>query len=127
MTKVGTKIGKVPTHLQRHCFTPGNSGNPKGRPKRKSIEDELMDLLAKKPSARIKKILKAAGVGDLDLNAITKTLLFEVAIAEALTGDFQFYKLIMDRVYGKVPERVADPNGDPIPFTFVFNQGNEYG
>lgn len=106
-------------------FTPGKSGNPSGGPRFKTAEAMLRLILNRKPSGQLKKILTQLKVTDLDTSKPAIELICEVAVGCALAGDRMFIKDIFNRVYGKVPERIADPDGNAIPFTFVFNANSD--
>ena len=70
-----------------HQFKPGQSGNPKGRPKGSSI------------TPRLKRIIE-------ENNGEIADALVKSAIKNALKGDFRFWNAIMERVEGKVADRV---------------------
>lgn len=79
-------------------FRPGQSGNPGGRPKsaglvdrlRKALDQELTDRRTGKPTGRT--------VADV---------LVDVMVKQALAGDFRFVNLVLERLEGKVPDRVV--------------------
>jgi hypothetical protein len=73
-------------------FLPGQSGNPKGRPKSRPITAALKELLYKDDS----KALRAIAA---------------VAVREALGGDFRYTKEIIDRVEGKALETLEVSGG----------------
>jgi hypothetical protein len=80
-------------------WKPGQSGNPKGRPKSKPITAALKALLDKDDG----KALKA---------------LAAVAVREALSGNFRYAKEILERIDGKVVEPIdlkADVNVQELP------------
>lgn len=76
-------------------FLPGQSGNLKGRPKGSSV------------TARLRKILEN------DDGNVAEAIA-QVIIREALKGRFRFIKEILDRVDGKVPNRVVGHDGGPV-------------
>ena len=79
----------VPPQLKAHQWKPGQSGNPKGRPKGTTLTaaiDELLDDDVKGEQMR--------------------RALARVAVQRALQGDFRFYSLLMERRDGKVPDKL---------------------
>ena len=67
----------------------GQSGNPRGRPKGRSITDALRKLLDE-------------GIDGKDLvDALAKK-----AYAQAMKGDFRFFNMIIERLDGKVTDQV---------------------
>lgn len=83
-------------------FQPGQSGNPAGRPKKGTA---LADLLA--------TALKAKG----DDGIPKRKAVIDTLIKLALAGDLDAIKVILDRVDGKVVERLehSGPDGGAIP------------
>lgn len=77
-----------------HPFQPGQSGNPGGRPKNRSITAELRKLIDE-------------GFQGKDL----AEALAAKAVKCALEGDHKFWQLVMERIEGKVPDRIADADG----------------
>lgn len=73
-------------------WKPGQSGNPKGKPKGMTFRSKLRELLAS-TEANGKPIEGGKTVMDK---------LIEVAVREALKGNYQFYSAIMDRHDGNV-------------------------
>ena len=80
--------------LKKHQFKKGESGNPGGRPKGTSIE------------AQLRKRLSEGEAGDKLVDS-----LITVALRQALNGDFRFWNTILERVDGKVADRIAGPDG----------------
>lgn len=76
-------------------FKPGVSGNPKGRPKGRSV------------TALVREIVDADD-GELAEQLARK------AIDMALAGDFRFFREILNRVDGKVADQVQDEGGIQI-------------
>ena len=75
-------------------FKPGQSGNPKGRPKARLFDESLRQVLATKNGAKAKEL--AAKL-----------------VEKALTGNVPALKLIADRIGG--PPR--PPEGEKAPIT----------
>jgi hypothetical protein len=73
-------------------FKPGQSGNPRGRPKGSGVTDRLKRILAEDDG----KVSEA----------LAKSML-----QAALRGDHRFVKEILDRVEGKVTDKL-DIDGD---------------
>src|SRR5688500_7908837 len=84
-------------------FRPGQSGNPAGRPRRRTLSECLADLLA---STETQGVTHPAGMTVCELLA-------EEMVKQALRGKFPFFKEVLDRTEGKVPERVALPDAAP--------------
>jgi hypothetical protein len=74
----------------------GETKNPKGRPKGRSIR------------GRLREILDSEG-GE---NVIEQLL--TTALDEAKGGDFRFWKEIADSIDGKIPDRIAGHDGGPV-------------
>ena len=90
--KQGDKAGpnSPPTEYQ---FKPGQSGNPSGRrkgPQGKSIAKAIKGLVDE-------------GLEGKDL----AEALARVAVKRALSGDIRFYQMILERIDGKVADKVV--------------------
>ena len=83
--------------LDKYRFKKGESGNPGGRPKGMSIESQLRKRLSEGESGE--KIVES---------------LITVALRQALNGDFRFWNSIIERVDGKVADRIAGPDGEGL-------------
>ena len=70
-----------------HLFKPGVSGNPKGPPSMKKFTHKLREVLEKNDGEMLKAMVN-------------------VACQRALRGDFRYFKEIIDRVEGKVADRL---------------------
>ena len=70
-----------------------------GRPKGRSLQDQLRKMLNDEESGE--KLADA---------------LVRVAVDRALKGDFRFWAEILNRVDGKVPNRLADAEGASLTF-----------
>ena len=83
--------------LEEYRFKKGESGNPGGRPKGMSIEAQLRKRRADGESGE--KLVDS---------------LITVALRQALNGDFRFWNSIIERVDGKVADRIAGPDGSGL-------------
>ena len=70
-----------------HRFQPGQSGNPNGRPKSRPIAAAIKAILTKNNNA--------------DLKAIAQT-----AVDAAKDGDYRYAREVIDRVDGKVADKI---------------------
>jgi hypothetical protein len=75
------------------------NANRKGRPKGSSMQDALRSMLEDELT------------GEQLCNALVKS-----AIDRALKGDFRFWQEIINRIDGKVPNRIADAEGSSLTF-----------
>jgi hypothetical protein len=82
----GGNGGTIPP--PEHRFKPGQSGNPKGRPKGSTLTEKLR---------RILDVQVTDGVTREDV-------MHEQAIKKALKGDHKFYTTVCERLYGKVKD-----------------------
>ena len=73
--------------------------NRSGRPKGRSMQDAL------------RKLLEDEVTGEKLCDALVKS-----AIDRALKGDFRFWQEIINRIDGKVPNRIADADGSSLTF-----------
>ena len=90
-------------------WKPGQSGNPRGRPKERPIAAELKKLAAE-------QIKVSAGGKDIEGSRLE--LLARVAWGKAMKGDFRFVKELLERIDGKVIEQIdltADVNVQDLP------------
>lgn len=83
-----------------YLFKPGQSGNPKGRPR----GSKNFDTLFKKAIRKIAKEKKLP-VKDPEVEMVVR------AVIEALEGNYSFFKDLMDRRYG-TPKGSVDINFD---------------
>jgi hypothetical protein len=85
-------------HLKDHQWKKGVSGNPSGRPKGSiSLEAEL------------RKRLNNGEEGEKIVEGLVTR-----ALRSALNGDWRFFNMILERVDGKVADRIAGHDGGPI-------------
>ena len=83
--QVSAERGEFPS--KRHQFKPGQSGNPLGRPKGTGLTDRLRTILARDDGRAAQALV-------------------EVAVREALKGDFRFWDRIYDRMDGPVKQQI---------------------
>ena len=92
-----TEGGRSPW-LKKYQFKKGESGNPGGRPKGSpSVEAELRRRLAEGED------------GDQLLEGLVN-----VALRKALKGDHRFWTSILERLDGKVADRIAGADGEGL-------------
>jgi hypothetical protein len=96
-------------------YQKGKVGNPRGRPKGSTILQHIRDLLDKPTRALfdketlVKANLPAAFLSRKVAHAFAMTIL-----KEAIKGDMNAAKMVMDRMYGTVAQRLAGPDGGPL-------------
>lgn len=71
------------------CFKPGQSGNPKGRPKKLPAIDDLL----------------AEVLGEENGNSTAKVIL-ESMVKQAKKGDVRAAELLLERAYGKAKQPI---------------------
>ena len=95
-------------HDSNGKFTKGNgfsfanhpeNRNTKGRPKGRSLQDHL------------RKMIEDEATGEKLCDALVRS-----AVDRALKGDFRFWQEIIQRIDGKVPNRIADAEGSSLTF-----------
>ncbi len=91
------KVGKGKPPVKNR-FKPGQSGNPKGRPPGESLTTKINRVLDE-PDAE---------------HGTKADALISMAIRAAENGDFKFFKEIIDRRDGKVPDRIANADGTNV-------------
>ncbi len=74
-------------------FKPGQCGNPNGRPKGSGVTDRLKKLLDEEVTLKGKQTTMAEALAQVVLN-------------KALKGDHKFVKELLDRVEGKVTDKL---------------------
>jgi uncharacterized protein DUF5681 len=82
-----------------HLFQKGESGNPNGRPKGSVGFKTKWDRLMKRLSEEEKISVEELG-----------EMMLKTAFEKAKEGDFQYYKDIMDRLYGRPKDAVSPVN-----------------
>jgi hypothetical protein len=100
----GRNRGGVPP--AEHRFQPGQSGNPGGRPKGRSLTD------------RLRAAVEQAELSGRTLPRPIADLLIDAMLTRALKGDSAMIREVLDRIDGKVPLAVtaehSGPGGGPI-------------
>jgi hypothetical protein len=96
MAKKETKKDYMPGGVTGKGFKPGQSGNPKGRPKGRTISNELRKIIEEDDDGKI------------------ATALAKKALQCALDGDFRYWNAIIERVDGKIALRLAGHDGGPL-------------
>jgi hypothetical protein len=96
-----TGKNKPPKHTR---FKPGQSGNPKGRPKKIPAIDELL----------------AEVLGEEKDGKTAAQVILMALRAKATKGDVRAAEVLLERAYGKVKERheLSGPDGGPIETKF---------
>lgn len=90
-------------------WQPGQSGNPKGRPRGTGLTDRLRAILDEEHAGKnVAEALMRAGV------------------KAALEGDYRFWAEILNRIEGKVPDKlVGDAEEAPLRFVLKTQSGEE--
>lgn len=91
-------------HLIPTAWKPGESGNPKGRPKRPDMNAALDQVITESPEL-LKKLV-------------------DVGIDRALSGDFRYWQAIYDRLNGKVPTPTEQIDSTSIDWSELDNEGD---
>jgi hypothetical protein len=88
---------KIPPAIRPYAWKPGQSGNPKGRPKGRIFE------------ARIRKILQETD----DASGMTfEELIVRALVDAARFGDVKAIREVLDRTDGKVPDAKPESSDD---------------
>lgn len=97
-------LRNVPDHLRNFVWRPGQSGNPKGRPKGKvGLTDRLRSLLLTPIAGRgVDKNRKGKKSPQLVADE-----LIGLAVQAARKGDYRFFQHVYERIEGKVPEHLV--------------------
>lgn len=91
---------------KKHQFKKGGPpGNPNGAPKG-SVIKYLRELMEQ----------------EVQPGVTGAKLLAEVARKHAAKGDFRFWQEIVNRIDGKVPDRIAGADGGPVQVTHKLSQ-----
>ena len=90
--KSGEKTDKDPITGK---FLPNNNANPAGRPVgTRNFQTDFDEV--------VEEIAKANNI----TNSEARKILIKKAYSEAKDGNFQYYKDLVERVYGKVPDNL---------------------
>jgi len=110
------KNSKVPDHLREHCFKPGESGNPSGRPKGAGWSITLRKLgkrrVPQTPWAQ--KAIKSVGLDPEE--ATVEEVLLALGYYHAARGNVGFFRELFDRMEGPVPKKqeITGRDGGPV-------------
>ena len=85
-----------PANIAAHCFKPGQSGNPSGRPA-KPLTERLIARIAKE-------------------DGVEAAAMVEAILKKAKKGDINAWREVADRVEGKPAQAVTGEDGGPIVF-----------
>jgi len=95
-------------------WKPGQSGNPAGRPKHKTLTEELMKTLDK-PASSLKFIEKVARAFGVDPEVVTvREVMVLSTLMHGAKGNPTILNALWDRVDGKVADRIAGHDGGPV-------------
>lgn len=81
-----------------HWFKKGQSGNPAGRPKGKSLTHTLREMLEKEINLNNHPI-----TGEVNVRLTMKEVIILAMMKKALRGDMEAIKTILERIDGKIP------------------------
>jgi hypothetical protein len=98
--------GKHPNSMANlKPIQPGESRNPNGRPKGTSITHKMREIVEKDDGAVADALVRAA-------------------VKAAMKGDFRFWQEILNRVDGKVADRIAGHDGGELIARYVIDKGD---
>jgi len=105
-------------------FKPGETGNPNGRPPvpyeirelRKHNRLEVEETFSKYLRMTAKELEEAA---KSPYTSALDGMVIAVIMKAVQNGDQWRLNFLLDRVIGKVPDRVADADGQPLMATFI--------
>ena len=89
------------TVLKPYQFTPGESGNPHGRPK--DIVKEIGRRIARTKVGKVLSTKERKFAADLDIKPDDMTILQNIMLELSMSRNPQKIELFLDRTFGKVP------------------------
>jgi len=104
-------------HLKRYRWRPGQSGNPRGRPKRKTFAEVFYAVLQEKLTAKQRREFEKKYGGKLEnLTSATKMeVLARVIIDNALRANLDAFREIGDRLDPKRKRvEITGRDGEPV-------------
>ena len=104
-------------NLIPYQFKPGESGNPGGRPKKRPITDYVREQLENQIPTAMRAKLPAAFVEVYGESATFGQMLAFQMVAKAATGEMHAMREVLDRVEGKVSQRLASDETNSIQLT----------
>lgn len=111
LTKVSKKIAKVERN-EKGQLQKGSILNPEGKsPGTNNFETDFNDAV--KEIAELNKITPSEA----------RKILFKVAFSEARKGNYNFYRDIIDRIYGKALEKMdLTTAGEKLPTPICYSE-----
>ncbi len=107
-------------NLVPHRFQPGQSGNPGGRPKKQPVTDHLRSQLEQRIPESMEAKLPPFFVEMYGAEATFGQLLAFKMVTKAANGDMRAIREVLDRVEGKVANKIAGGDGDgPVEFQVI--------
>jgi hypothetical protein len=100
-------------------WKPGQSGNPGGRPKKLPVTDYLREQLERPIPEAMREKLPPIFVEIYGPEATFGQMVAFKLIASSAKGDVFALKELLDRVEGKVTQKLAGDDGGPIQFTLT--------
>ncbi len=91
-----------------HQFRPGVSGNPKGRPRGLKQALDSRRFLVQGENGELRYV-------DVPEGKTVREALFQVLAGRALGGSDAAMRELLDRAYGRVPQRQAQADGSNLP------------
>lgn len=104
-----------------HRWKPGESGNPKGRPRK----DVCLTSMVKELMDDVPELM----VGNKKNEKTWRELIVQAWLVGSYKGNATFFKELLERIEGKVAQPLTGSEGEPLvpPVTvFKFADGTEY-